>query len=61
MDMAFAFAQRITVLYQGSVVAAGQKDEISANPRVQEIYLGSSLGLQAADAGRDAGSRKPGA
>jgi len=61
MDMAFAFAQRITVLYQGSVVAAGHKDEISANPRVQEIYLGSSLGLQAADAGRDAGSRKPGA
>jgi len=61
MDMAFAFAQRITVLYQGSVVAAGHKDEISANPRVQEIYLGSSLGLQAADAGPDAGSRKPGA
>ena len=61
MDMAFAFAQRITVLYQGSVVAAGHKDEISSNARVQEIYLGSSLGLQAADAGPDAGSRKPGA
>jgi branched-chain amino acid transport system ATP-binding protein len=40
MDIAFGFAEKITVLYQGSVLAAGYKDEVSANPRVQEIYLG---------------------
>src|SRR5206468_6966839 len=28
MDIAFGFADRITVLYQGSVLAAGLKDEI---------------------------------
>jgi branched-chain amino acid transport system ATP-binding protein len=40
MDMAFAFAQRITVLYQGRVLASGPKEEVRANPTVQEIYLG---------------------
>jgi len=63
MHMAFGFAQRITVLYQGRVLTTGNKDEISANPSVQEIYLGaaSGVGLQASDAGPEAGSRKPGA
>ena len=41
MDIAFGFAETITVLYQGGVLTAGHKDEVSANPRVQEIYLGS--------------------
>jgi branched-chain amino acid transport system ATP-binding protein len=41
MDMAFAFAQRITVLYQGQVLTSGPKDEIRANQEVQEIYLGA--------------------
>jgi branched-chain amino acid transport system ATP-binding protein len=44
MDMAFAFAQRITVLYQGRVLTSGPKDEVRANPAVQEIYLGVHAG-----------------
>ncbi len=40
MDVAFGFAQRITVLQQGRVLAAGRTDEISANKTVQESYLG---------------------
>jgi len=40
IDVAFGFAAHITVLHQGSVLAAGSRDEIAANPRVQESYLG---------------------
>jgi branched-chain amino acid transport system ATP-binding protein len=43
MDVAFAFAENVTVLYQGRVLAAGHKDEISANRSVQESYLGPSV------------------
>jgi len=39
--MAFAFAENVTVLAQGQVLAQGRKDDISANPAVQEIYLGT--------------------
>jgi len=41
MDVAFAFAERITVLHQGRVLTAGQRDDVSANRSVQEIYLGT--------------------
>ena len=40
MDIVFGIAQRITVLDQGSVLAEGAPDEISANPRVRAAYLG---------------------
>lgn len=40
MDIVFGIAQRITVLDQGSVLAEGEPDEISANPRVRAAYLG---------------------
>jgi branched-chain amino acid transport system ATP-binding protein len=40
MDVAFAFAENVTVLYQGRVLAAGHKDAVSANRSVQESYLG---------------------
>jgi branched-chain amino acid transport system ATP-binding protein len=43
MDVAFRFAQKITVMYQGRVLAEGDKDAVSANERVQEIYLGVNL------------------
>ena len=43
MDIAFAFADRITVLYQGRVLTEGHKDEVSANRTVQDIYLGAPL------------------
>jgi branched-chain amino acid transport system ATP-binding protein len=44
MDVAFAFAQRITVLSQGRLLTSGPKDEVRANPAVQEIYLGVHAG-----------------
>jgi branched-chain amino acid transport system ATP-binding protein len=40
MDVAFGFAERVTVLYQGRVLTEGQKDEIRANDLVRQIYLG---------------------
>jgi branched-chain amino acid transport system ATP-binding protein len=41
MDIAFAFAERVTVLHQGRVLTEGSRDEVSANPVVQQIYLGT--------------------
>jgi branched-chain amino acid transport system ATP-binding protein len=40
MDVAFGFAETVTVLDQGRVLFEGSKDEVSANPAVQRIYLG---------------------
>jgi branched-chain amino acid transport system ATP-binding protein len=40
MDVAFAFAESITVLHQGGVLTQGRKGDVAADPRVQEIYLG---------------------
>ena len=44
MDVAFAFAERVTVLHQGRVLVQGNRDEVSANRAVQDIYLGSGAG-----------------
>jgi branched-chain amino acid transport system ATP-binding protein len=41
MDIAFAFAERITVLHQGRVLTEGHKDRIGADASVQQIYLGT--------------------
>ena len=40
IDVAFGFAERITVLYQGRVLIEGPKEVVSANRSVQESYLG---------------------
>jgi branched-chain amino acid transport system ATP-binding protein len=40
MDLVFRFAQRITVLTQGTVLAEGTAAEIAADKRVREVYLG---------------------
>jgi len=40
MDIAFRFAEKVTVLHQGRVRADGHRDEVSANRDVQDIYLG---------------------
>ena len=44
MDIAFAFAERVTVLHQGRVLTEGHKDQVSADPNVQQIYLGTPAG-----------------
>ncbi|WP_445503465.1 ABC transporter ATP-binding protein [Microvirga sp. G4-2] len=43
IDIVFTLADRITVLAQGKVLAAGQPQEIAANKQVQDVYLGRSL------------------
>jgi branched-chain amino acid transport system ATP-binding protein len=40
MDLVFRFAQRITVLVNGSILVEGPPDAISADARVREVYLG---------------------
>jgi branched-chain amino acid transport system ATP-binding protein len=42
MDIAFGFAQHVTVMHQGRLLAEGTKDQISATRSVQEIYLGTA-------------------
>ena len=42
MDVAFAFATRVTVLHHGRVLTEGSCDEVSANRSVQQIYLGDA-------------------
>jgi urea transport system ATP-binding protein len=43
-DMEFVrrIARRVTVLHQGSVLAEGTMDEVQANPKVVEVYLGEA-------------------
>ena len=42
MDVAFSFAERVTVLHQGRVLADGSRDEVSSNDLVQQAYLGAA-------------------
>jgi urea transport system ATP-binding protein len=42
MDFMRAFASRVTVLHAGTVLAAGGVDDVSADPRVQAVYLGTA-------------------
>jgi len=41
MDVALDLVDRVTVLYQGRVLAAGSKDEIRRHPEVAAVYLGT--------------------
>lgn len=41
MELVFGLADRITVLYYGKVLAEGTPEEIRADSRVREVYLGS--------------------
>jgi branched-chain amino acid transport system ATP-binding protein len=40
MDLVFRLAKRITVLVQGEILVEGAPQEIAADPRVREVYLG---------------------
>jgi len=42
MDVVFNFASRIIVLHGGEVIAAGAPDEVRADPRAREVYLGNA-------------------
>jgi branched-chain amino acid transport system ATP-binding protein len=42
MGLVFRFAERITVLVGGKVLTEGTPAEISADPRIKEVYLGEA-------------------
>ena len=42
MDLVFRFASRITVLVQGQVLVEGTPQEIAADRRVRDVYLGEA-------------------
>ena len=42
MEIVLDIADRITVMYHGSVIAEGTPAEIRSNQEVQKVYLGSS-------------------
>jgi ABC-type branched-subunit amino acid transport system ATPase component len=43
MDVVFRFAERITVMVLGGVLATGTPDEIANNPEVRAVYLGEAV------------------
>jgi len=47
LEYALKFAQRVTVLHYGEVMAEGRPEEIRQNPKVQEIYVGAGWALEA--------------
>jgi branched-chain amino acid transport system ATP-binding protein len=40
MELALGLADRVTCLHNGAQVAEGTPEDIKADPRVQDIYLG---------------------
>ncbi len=42
MDVVSSLADRVTVLHYGEVLTEGTFDEVKADPRVYEVYLGSA-------------------
>jgi len=48
MDVVFAHAHRIMVLNRGKLIAEGEPEAVRANEQVREIYLGSTVGDEAA-------------
>lgn len=42
MDVVFALASRVIVLYFGQIIAQGTPEQIRCDPKVSEIYLGTA-------------------
>ena len=57
MDAVFAHADSIIVLVRGEIIAAGRPDEVRANARVREVYLGRWRAPTAPLAPADRGAR----
>jgi branched-chain amino acid transport system ATP-binding protein len=41
MDVALAFAERISVLHYGELIVEGDRETVVAHPRTREVYLGA--------------------
>jgi len=41
MDVAFQLSQKVTILFQGSVLLEGEPEAVKKDPRVAEIYFGT--------------------
>ena len=50
IDRVFAFADDITVMHNGAVLAAGKPAEACAHPQVQSVYLGTGRRISSARA-----------
>jgi branched-chain amino acid transport system ATP-binding protein len=48
MDVVFGHAGRVLVLMRGEIIASGAPDEVRANARVRQAYLGDSHALEPA-------------
>ena len=51
MDLVFGVAERIIVLHYGEIIAEGTSQQISTDPKVKEIYMGSEEAEGNAQAG----------
>ncbi|MEP3846106.1 MAG: ABC transporter ATP-binding protein [Paracoccaceae bacterium] len=43
MGVVFGLADRISILVYGEIIATGSPEDVRANPKVQEAYLGAAL------------------
>lgn len=57
MDLVFSFANRMTVLVNGTVLTEGDPEQIANDPQVKAVYLGH--GEEAGDAGPPQGANAP--
>ena len=46
MALVFGLADHISVLIYGEIIATGMPEDVRANPKVQEAYLGTALGIE---------------
>jgi branched-chain amino acid transport system ATP-binding protein len=58
MDLVFSFANRMTVLVNGTVLTEGDPDQIANDPQVKAVYLGHEE-AGPSDAGPPQGARAP--
>ena len=43
MDVVFSLSKRVIVLHHGEVIGDGSTEDVQANPRVREVYLGEEV------------------